>query len=148
MTHRYISGAAVAATMAGAAVAATMAGTAAATDRLTADGAGRAPARFAPDAAFERSVLVGDEDVLGAHALLRPASTSLVLARDRDGFWAPWDGDPASLPETAVTRDGDRLTFKLFLRPPEGLLAPYVVTLAYRTPGGLKHGAFTAEAAR
>jgi hypothetical protein len=119
------------------------AGGAAAAERLTAQGARLAPAPIVEGAPFERAVEVGDDEVLGAHALLRPASSNLVLARDRDGFWAPWDGH-APLPETAVTRDGALLTFKLFVRPPEGLLAPYEITLAYRTPAGLRHGAFEA----
>ncbi len=125
------------------AVAALAAGGAAAAERLTAEGARLAPAVIAPDAPFDRTVDAGEDAVLGAHALLRPASSNQVLARDRDGFWAPWDG-VSPLPETAVTRDGAELTFKLFLSPPEGMLAPYEVTLAYRTPEGMRHGVFEA----
>ena len=117
---------------------------ASAADRLTVAGAALPPVAYAPGAPLEIAVDAGGDTVLSAHVVLRPHSSSLALARDRDGFWAPWNGDPATLPDTAVTREDGRLVFKIFAAPPRSLTPPLRVTLAYRTPEGLRHGAFTA----
>jgi len=110
---------------------------------LTTAGATLPPVAFAPGEMAEVRVDTGGDTVTTAHVVLRPASSNRLLARDRDGFWAPWDGDPDSLPPSAAYADGGALAFKLFTTPPP-FPQPWRITVAYRTAGGLKYGAFDA----
>jgi hypothetical protein len=131
-----------------AALAAAIGGAPAAAQDLTAEGATLPSVVLAPDAPASYAVDLGGDAPDSAHVLLRAMGSGRVLARDRDGFWAPWDGDPAALPPSAAVRDGDRLTYKLFLAAPLAQLSPpYMVTLAYRSGGVLKYGAFMASIA-
>lgn len=123
-------------------LAAGVAGTAGGAERLTAAGARLDPIACPAGLPCEVAIDAGGDTVIDVHVVLRPASSNIALARDRDGFWAPWDGDPAKLPPAAALRDGDLLVFKLFQDPPSGLASPYTVTLAYRTPDGLRLGWF------
>jgi hypothetical protein len=118
------------------------AGAAAGAERLSTRGVRLSPAQVVAGAPFERAVEAGGAEVLSVHATLRPASSNVVYARDRDGFWTPWSGDPAELPPSAARREGALLVFKLFDAPPEGMTWPLTVTLAYRTPEGLAYGWF------
>lgn len=115
----------------------------AAAERLSADGAALPAVSFAPGGALEARVDAGDDEVLSVHALLRPASSNQVWMRDRDGFWTEWNGDRAALIPAAARREGDELVFKLFTAPPSGV-SSMTITLAYRTPEGLKYGWFEA----
>ncbi|MEX2517866.1 MAG: hypothetical protein WD969_00885 [Paracoccaceae bacterium] len=118
------------------------AGTGAA-ERLSDAGAALAPVAFAPGGALEARIDAGGDEVLAVHALMRPASTNQLWMRDRDGFWTEWDGDEAALLPSAARREGDDLVYKIFTAPPAGVNA-MTITLAYRTPGGLKYGWFDA----
>ena len=110
---------------------------------LSTTGAALPPVAFAAGEMAEVRVDTGGDAVGAAHVVLRPASSNRLLARDRDGFWAPWDGDPDSLPPSAVYAEGAALTFKLFASPPP-FLQPWRITVAYRTAEGLKYGVFDA----
>lgn len=114
-----------------------------AAERLTEAGAALSAVAFAPGGALEARIDASGDDVISVHALLRPASTNEVWMRDRDGFWSDWDGDEAALLPSAARRDGDDLVFKIFTAPPAGVGA-MTITLAYRTPSGLKYGWFDA----
>ena len=122
---------------------AAFAGAAAAADRLTVEGSPLPGQSYAPGEALEIRIDAGGDDVLSAHTLLRPASTNILLMRDRDGFWTEWDGDRATLAESAARRDGDELVFKIFNAPPPGVHS-MTITVAYRTAEGLKLGWFNA----
>jgi hypothetical protein len=121
-----------------------LAGSALAGERLTEEGARLAPRTYSEAAPFEVVVDAAGDAVLEAHVILRPTSSNRALARDLDGFWAPWDGDVATLPASAAIRDGAALRFKLFAAPPPDLTPPLTVTIAYRTPEGLRFGWFDA----
>lgn len=122
------------------------AGAAGAAERLTEAGASL-PARALHDGApLEVAIDAAGDEVLSVHALLRPASSNIVLMRDRDGFWVEWSGDRADLAESAARRDGDLLVYKLFQAPPDGVNA-MTITLAYRTAEGIKYGWFDAARA-
>lgn len=116
-------------------------------DRLSEDGARLTPATYARGEAFERRVEEPGAELLAAHVTLRPASSNLVLTRDRDGFWAPWDGDPATLAPSAARAEDGGLVFKIFDAPPADLLPPYTITLIARTADGLRYGWFQAAPA-
>lgn len=123
--------------------AALAASTAGAADRLTAEGARLPAVAYDPGGPLEARIDAAGDEVLEVHATIRPASTNLVWMRDRDGFWTEWDGDRATLAPAAARWDGDMLVFKIFDAPPAGV-SSMTVTLAYRTPGGLKFGWFEA----
>ena len=112
-------------------------------ERLTTEGVALPAAAFEPGGALEARVDVSGDEVISAHAVLNPASSTTYWMRDRDGFWAPWDGDMATLTESAARRDGDDLVFKIFDAPPDGVPS-MVISIAYRTPDGLKFGWFNA----
>jgi len=122
-------------------------GAAHAADRLTTDGVPLPSKSFAAGAGLEAVIDAAGDDVLSVHTLIRPASTNVVLMRDRDGFWMEWDGDRAALVPAAASAEGDALTYKIFQTPPPGVNA-MTVTIAYRTPEGLKFGWFEAAIAR
>ena len=127
------------------------AASAAAAGGLTAEGAHLRDAVAPLEAPFELSVPAPSSEVLSVHVTLNPASSNQVLARDRDGFWAPWGGDPSALPVSAARREGDRLVFKLFAEgPPPEITPPWRITLIARTAAGARIGWLDAapEAAR
>lgn len=119
------------------------AGAAGAAERLSESGVQLPAVTFAPGGALETRIDAAGDEVLSVHAILRPASSNQMWMRDRDGFWAEWNGDPAALFPSAARREGDDLVFKIFTAPPDGVGA-MTVTLAYRTPEGLKYGWFAA----
>lgn len=114
-----------------------------AAERLTLAGAALPAVAFAPGGAVETRVDVAGEEVLSVHAVLNPASSTTYWMRDRDGFWADWSGNMDELVESAAKRDGDELVFKIFDSPPAGVGA-MTISIAYRTPEGLKFGWFEA----
>ena len=125
-------------------VAATMTATAAAAaERLSSAGEILPNAAFDAGGALEARIDAGGDEVLSVHAILRPASTNITWMRDQDGFWVEWSGRRDDLIDSAARRDGDDLVFKIFDAPPPGVTS-MVVTVAYRTPEGLKYGWFNA----
>lgn len=116
------------------------AGLAFAGEPLSLEGARLENVSYPPGGALEIRVDAAGDEVLSAHAILRLASTNIALMRDRDGFWTDFSGRREDLIESAAYRDGDDLVFKIFRTPPEGLLGPLTVTVAYRTEAGLKFG--------
>lgn len=114
-----------------------------AAERLSAEGAALAPATFPPGGALEARIDAAGDQVLSVHTIMRPASSNLMWMRDRDGFWTEWSGERDALAPGAARREGDELVFKIFDAPPAGIGA-MTVTLAYRTPEGLKYGWFEA----
>ncbi|MEL6793495.1 MAG: hypothetical protein AAFP78_08585 [Pseudomonadota bacterium] len=114
-----------------------------AAETLSASGEILPNAAFDAGGALEARIDVGDDEVLSVHAILRPASSNITWMRDRDGFWTDWSGRPNDLIESAAKRDGGDLVFKIFDAPPPGVTS-MVVTVAYRTPEGLKYGWFNA----
>lgn len=116
---------------------------AAAAERLSAAGAALPAVAYAPGGALEARVDAGGDEVLSVHTLIRPASSNQVWMRDRDGFWTEWNGDRAALLPAAARREGGELVFKVFAESPKGVTS-MTITLAYRTPEGLKYGWFDA----
>lgn len=116
---------------------------ASAAERLTTEGVQLPAMSFAPGGALEARVDVGGDEVLSAHALLRPASSNMIWMRDRDGFWSDWSGDRDALAPSAARREGDDLVFKIFDAPPPSVSA-MTITVIYRTTEGLKFGWFEA----
>lgn len=116
---------------------------AAAAERLSAAGVALPAMSYAPGGALEARVDAAGDKVLSVHAILRPASSNEMWMRDRDGFWSEWNGDRETLAPSAARRDGGELVFKIFEAPPAGVRA-MTITLAYRTPAGLKYGWFQA----
>ncbi|WP_340108810.1 hypothetical protein [Pikeienuella sp. HZG-20] len=114
-----------------------------AAERLSESGVRLPAVSFAPGGALEARIDAAGDEVLSVHAILRPASSNQTWMRDRDGFWAEWNGDPAALFPSAARREGGDLVFKIFTSPPDGVGA-MTITLAYRTPEGLKYGWFDA----
>ncbi len=114
-----------------------------AAERLSVGGAELPAVSFPSGGALEARVDAAGDEVISVHALLRPASSNQVWMRDRDGFWTEWNGDRAALLPAAARREGDELVFKLFTAPPAGV-SSMTITLAYRTPQGLKYGWFEA----
>ncbi|MEM7544366.1 MAG: hypothetical protein AAF367_02435 [Pseudomonadota bacterium] len=109
--------------------------------QLSLTGTALPPVTIDAGGALEARVAVGTDEVSAVHAILRPASSNITLMRDRDGFWMTWDGDRASLIDSAARRDGDDLVFKIFQAPPQGV-GSMTITIAYQTPDGLKYGWF------
>lgn len=114
-----------------------------AAERLSLEGTALPAAAFDAGGALEARVDVSGDEVLSAHTVLNPASSTTYWMRDRDGFWAPWSGEIDDLVESAVKREGDELVFKVFDAPPAGVPS-MVISIAYRTPEGLKFGWFNA----
>lgn len=114
-----------------------------ASERLSAEGVALPALTFAPGGALEARVDAGGDKVLSVYTILRPASSNQAWMRDRDGYWSEWNGDRDALTPSAARRDGGDLVFKIFTAPPEGVGA-MTVTIAYRTPAGLKYGWFEA----
>lgn len=123
-----------------------LAGGAAAAERLSYDGVALPGQAITAGAPLEYAIDAAGDEVLSVHTMLRPASTNIILVRDMDGYWAEWDGDRENLPESAARRDGDVLVYKILQTPPPGVTA-MTVTVAYRTPEGLKFGWFEAAQA-
>lgn len=117
-----------------------------AADRLTEAGVALPGAAFAPGGALEARIDAGDDEVQSVHTIMRPASSNILMMRDRDGFWTTWNGQRDDLIPAAAARDGDELVFKIFEAPPKGIPA-MTITVAYRTPEGLKFGWFDAAEA-
>ncbi len=124
-----------------------MGGAASAAERLDASGVILPAQAIGADGVLEATVDATGDEVLAVHTMIRPASSNVVMMRDRDGFWVTWDGDKASLIPSAARNDNGMLTFKIFQKPPQGVNA-MIVTIAYRTPDGLKFGWFEAGVAR
>ena len=122
-------------------------GAATAAERLNTSGVILPAQAIGPDGVLEATVDATGDEVLSVHTMIRPASTNIVMMRDRDGFWVNWDGDMASLIPSAARNDGGVLTYKIFQQPPQGVNA-MTVTIAYQTPEGLKFGWFEAGVAR
>ena len=122
-------------------------GAASAAERLNTSGVILPAQAIGPDGVLEATVDATGDEVLSVHTMIRPASTNIVMMRDRDGFWVNWDGDMASLIPSAARNDGGVLTYKIFQKPPQGVNA-MTVTIAYQTPDGLKFGWFEAGVAR
>lgn len=118
-----------------------------AAERLETGGVPLPAQAIGPDGVLETTVDATGDEVLSVHTMIRPASTNIVMMRDRDGFWVNWDGDRASLIPSAARNDNGVLTYKIFQQPPAGVNA-MTVTIAYRTPEGLKFGWFEAGVAR
>jgi len=121
-------------------------GSAYAAERLTTGGVVLPAQAIAPGGGLEAVIDASGDEVLSVHTLLRPASSNVILMRDRDGFWVEWDGDRASLAPSAAVNDDGVLTYKVFQTPPSGVNS-MTVTVAYRTPDGLKFGWFAAAVA-
>lgn len=118
-----------------------------AAERLTADGVSLPAVSFSSGGPLEARIDASGDEVLAVHAILRPASSNIQWMRDRDGFWREWSGDRDDLAPSAAARDGEELIFKIFTAPPAGVSA-MTITLAYRTPEGLKYGWFEAAERR
>ncbi len=118
-----------------------------AADRLSTDGVILPAQAIAPGGDLEAVIDASGDEVLSVHTMIRPASTNIIMMRDRDGYWVEWDGDRASLIPSAARNDGGVLTYKIFQKPPAGVNA-MTVTVAYQTPDGLKFGWFEAAVAR
>lgn len=115
----------------------------AAAETLTIEGAELPAAAFAPGGALEARVDAGGDEVLSVHTVLNPASSTIYWMRDRDGFWAPWNGQMDDLVESAAVEDGGELVFKIFDTPPADVPS-MTISIAYRTAEGLKFGWFQA----
>lgn len=122
-------------------------GAAAGAERLYTSGVLLPALTIGPDGVLEATVDATGDQVLSVHTMIRPASTNIVMMRDRDGFWVDWDGDMGSLIPSAARNDNGVLTYKIFQKPPAGVNA-MTVTIAYQTPDGLKFGWFEAGVAR
>ena len=122
-------------------------GAAEAAERLDTAGVVLPAHTIGSDGVLETTVDATGDQVLAVHTMIRPASTNVVMMRDRDGFWVNWDGDMGSLIPSAARDDDGMLTFKIFQKPPAGVNA-MTVTIAYQTPSGLKFGWFEAGVAR
>lgn len=118
-----------------------LAGIAGAAERLTGDGVALPAITIAPGGALEARIDAGGDEVLSVHTILRPASSNITLMRDRDGYWSTWNGDRADLVASAARTEGTELVFKIFDAPPKTVGA-MTVTIAYKTPDGLKFGWF------
>ncbi|MEM7268872.1 MAG: hypothetical protein AAF401_06435 [Pseudomonadota bacterium] len=129
-----------------AAIAAFATGAAEAAERLSADGSRLAARALQAGENFEVAVDTAGDEVLAVHTLLRPASTNVVLMRDRDGFWTEWSGRRDDLIPSAARANGDTLTYKVFQSPPPGVTS-MTITLIYRTETGWKHGILDAGVA-
>ena len=121
-------------------------GAAHAADRLTSEGVVLPAQAITPGGGLEAVIDASGDEVLSVHTLLRPASSNIILMRDRDGFWVEWSGDRADLAPSAAVNDDGVLTYKVFQAPPEGVNA-MTITVAYRTPDALKFGWFQAAVA-
>lgn len=122
-------------------------GAAGAADRLDMDGVFLPGQAIGADGVLEATIDATGDEVLSVHTMIRPASTNIIMMRDRDGYWVNWDGDRNSLIPSSARNDDGVLTYKIFQTPPKGVNA-MTVTIAYRTPEGLKFGSFQAAAAR
>lgn len=122
-------------------------GAATAAERLSTVGVILPAQAIGPDGVLEATVDATGDEVLSVHTMIRPASSNIVLMRDRDGFWVNWDGDMNSLIPAAARNDDGMLTYKIFQQPPQGVNA-MTVTIAYQTAEGLKFGWFEAGVAR
>jgi hypothetical protein len=122
-------------------------GAAGAADRLDKDGVFLPAQAIGANGVLEATIDATGDEVLSVHTMIRPASTNIIMMRDRDGYWVNWDGDRNSLVPSAARNDNGILTYKIFQTPPKGVNA-MTVTVAYRTPEGLKFGWFDAGVAR
>lgn len=123
--------------------AAALAVSADAAERLTPEGAPLPAVSYAAGEALEVRIDAAGDEVTSVHTLLRPASTNIVLMRDRDGFWSTWEGDRDALAPSAARREGDELVYKIFDAPPPGVTS-MTITVAYKTAQGIKIGWFDA----
>ena len=88
-----------------------MGGAATAAERLNTSGVFLPAQAIGSDGVLEATVDATGDEVLSVHTMIRPASTNIVMMRDRDGFWVNWDGDMASLIPSAARNDGGVLTY-------------------------------------
>ena len=72
-------------------------GAAGAADRLETDGVFLPGQAIGADGVLETTIDASGDEVLSVHTMIRPASTNIVMMRDRDGYWVNWDGDMNSL---------------------------------------------------
>ncbi len=118
-----------------------------AADRLETDGVFLPGQAIGADGVLETTIDASGDEVLWVHTMIRPASTNIIMMRDRDGYWVNWDGDMNSLITSSARNDDGLLTFKIFQKPPQGVNS-MTVTVAYQTPDGLKFGWFEAAVTR
>ncbi len=114
-----------------------------AAERLTEEGVALPAVAFEPGGAVEARIDAGGDEVLAVYTVLNPASSTTYWMRDRDGFWSDWSGRQEDLVESAAKREGGELVFKIFDSPPAGV-GSMTISIAYRTPAGLKFGWFDA----
>lgn len=85
------------------------------------------------------------QPVLSTHVILREHGTNRLLHRTADGFFIPWDRDPARLADTGARPQGGQLTFKVLDESLAGASLPLTVVVLARTAAGDLTGEFMVE---
>ncbi len=85
------------------------------------------------------------QPVLSTHVILREHGTNRLLQRTADGFFIPWDRDPARLADTGARPEGGQLTFKILDESLAGASLPLTVVVLARTASGDLTGEFMVE---
>ena len=85
-------------------------------------------------------VAVGGEPVEATHVIFQMHSTNELMMRTADGFYVPWDGDPANLANAGFPVEDGIVRFKLFNQNITGASLPLTVVIAYRSGADLKFG--------
>lgn len=95
------------------------------------------------------AINAGNDAVKASYVTARSVGKNQFLQRTANGMWLPWDGRESSLINTHAAVNNGVIDYKIFadeqLAHP---LFPITVTVAYRTPNGLKIGSFDVRVAR